>query len=392
MAAPGSLFGKPVRRPPLDPMLRARDERVEALKTVIGKLAHDFNNFLVPQFGYLTLVAEELPAESAAGQYLKTMEGAARTTEAYIESIMLAVRPQRQYAPKEFDLGRLVEETVADWSAELPRETGVRVQAQVSSAPFFGDERHWRKLAEHLLSNARYALATGGRLELELQPREISSEQMQRLGMETCDLYQLRVQDSGFGMAEGVRERAFDPFFTTRALTRGSGLGLTIVHTVTHFHGGQVELESAEDAGTTVTLWVPRQAPATAQSAVSGLLRQKTPRKRKVLLIENDPFLKEVLRGWLISWNFDAHAADNPQEALKTFERDPASWSLIISESHLAEESLFEKAAKVPGLGCILLGEKSGALRISEPGRLVVLAKPLSMRAFSNVVQQYARD
>src|SRR5215213_7046185 len=91
-------------RRPADPALRARDERLEALKAVAGKLAHDFNNFLVPQFGYVTLLKEELPADSSSAQYLEAMETAGKRTETYIDSILLGMRPHRHFSPAEFSL------------------------------------------------------------------------------------------------------------------------------------------------------------------------------------------------------------------------------------------------------------------------------------------------
>jgi two-component system cell cycle sensor histidine kinase/response regulator CckA len=389
MAAGSSIFGQSSRRAAGDPALRARDERLEALKAVVGKLAHDFNNFLVPQFGYLTLVSEELPGESTAAQYLKTMEGAARTTEGYIESILLAVRPQRQYSPKDFELGALVKEEVAAWAARIPASTEVRVETEIAAAPLHGDERHWRKLIEHLLSNARFALATGGTLRVVLRATELSTDEMQRLGLRTLEVYCLEVQDSGFGIPEQAMDRVFEPFFTSRAQSRGSGLGLTIVHTVAHFHDGQVELRSGEDQGTTLTVWIPRTAPTMGRSVVSGLLRQKPVKKRKVLLVEDDRIVEQAMRGWIAALNFDVLTAETPSAAAKILARDPAGISLVITETVFPEgrgEEVWEAVTKVGGLSCVFLAGRE------LPGRdAPILRKPISIRAFTEAILEHAR-
>src|SRR5882757_7889063 len=91
-----------------DPVLRDRDERLESLKAVIGKLAHDFNNFLVPLLGYVTLIREEVPEASTASQYAATMESAARKTEGFIESVLLGVRPHRRFNGRDIDFGAVV--------------------------------------------------------------------------------------------------------------------------------------------------------------------------------------------------------------------------------------------------------------------------------------------
>src|SRR3954465_8556016 len=102
MISPSAVLSQRLRRVARDPILRARDERLESLKAVVGKLAHDFNNFLVPQFGYLTLLKEEIPINSPAAQYVATMEVAGQKSESYIECILLAMRPHRQFSPREF--------------------------------------------------------------------------------------------------------------------------------------------------------------------------------------------------------------------------------------------------------------------------------------------------
>src|SRR4051812_14757895 len=83
-----------------DPALRDRDERLESLKAVIGKLAHDFNNFLVPLLGYVTLIREEIAEASTAAQYAMTMESAARKTEGFLDNVLLGMRPHRRFKPR----------------------------------------------------------------------------------------------------------------------------------------------------------------------------------------------------------------------------------------------------------------------------------------------------
>src|SRR5207253_1006930 len=118
----------------------------------------------------------------------------------------------------------------------------------------------------------------------------------------------LRVRDNGFGMSPEMARRAFEPFFTTRTHVKAPGLGLTIVHGITLFHGGQVELASAEDKGTTVTLWLPALRREGAESLAAS--QTAAPRK-KALLIAEDPLIKEVLRSWLAAHQLETESATN---------------------------------------------------------------------------------
>src|SRR5436305_10931069 len=106
------------RRTPGDPELRLRDERLEALKAVAGKLAHDFNNFLAPQYGYITLLKDEVASGSTQANYVSAMEASALKTEGYITSILIGMRPHRQFAPRDFEPDRVLRELLDRWPAK----------------------------------------------------------------------------------------------------------------------------------------------------------------------------------------------------------------------------------------------------------------------------------
>src|SRR5688500_8235757 len=157
-----------------DQALHDRDERLESLKAVIGKLAHDFNNFLVPLLGYVTLIREEVPEASTANQYAMTMESAARKTEGFIENVLLGVRPQRRFNGRDLDFGAVVESAVQKFADSLPPSAQIQIDKSIVPVEMFADEAQWQNAIGHLLSNARFALATGGQLKVSLTREEIS--------------------------------------------------------------------------------------------------------------------------------------------------------------------------------------------------------------------------
>jgi CheY-like chemotaxis protein len=397
IAADVALGG--MRRMAGDPSLRARDEKLESLKAVAGKLAHDFNNFLVPQFGYVALLKEELPGNSESTEYLTAMETATKRTEGYIDSILVAMRPERQFSPSEFSLDALLTEALARWSAEAPPGLMVEVKQEIEPCTMVGDERHWRNAVGQLLANARYALATGGRLEVELARKSLSPEEVVRLGLNTDEVFALTVRDSGFGMSGSVAQRAFEPFFTTRTQIKAPGLGLTIVHSVALIHGGQVELHTAEEQGTTVTVWIPAsgfsgmRAPPSGRRAGAG-----TAVRKRVLLIEDDLLVKEVLRDWLGRMGLDVQIAGGPEEADKALNGRPKDLCLVITETDLrggkGEEIYARLAETNPSVPWLFLAGKRkpeippGA-EDGTPAPLV-MQKPVTLRTLAEVVRRHA--
>lgn len=395
MSSGALSLGAPTRLP-RDPLLRARDERIESLRAVVGKLAHDFNNFLVPQFGYLTLLKDEIPAESSASQYARNMEAAGRKSESYIESILLGMRPHRQYSPHEFSFDAMLNELLDQWTAEVQAGTVISVEREIEPFTLIGDEKQWRNALAQLLSNARYALATGGKLTVTLQHQTLPAAEVDRLGMGTDEVVRLVVRDNGFGMAREVAERAFEPFFTTRTQIKAAGLGLTIVHSVTRFHGGQVELQTGEDQGTTVTVWIPlHHARGTERLAsVGGNLNAAERTRKKVLLIEDDPLMKEVLRTWLSKCHLDLQTAETGAEAVKLVARNPQQWAMAILEAELKGQGTQEIFANVreviPHAQWVVLTSRDGSDFKNGENSPLIMKKPFSHRAFSEIVQKYA--
>jgi two-component system cell cycle sensor histidine kinase/response regulator CckA len=242
---------------PVSPALRDRDERLEALKLLAGRLAHDFNNSLAPLLGYLALIKEEIPAASPILSYVVAMEGSARKTENIVEEVLLATRPLRRFRPEQVNLTDLIYEQMELWRAGLPATTPIKVRERLQPCVLTLDRGQWRIVLQQLLSNAGFALATGGTLDITLSPQALTPEQATDLGVAVTDVFQLVVKDDGLGMSEETLRRAFEPFYSTRPKGQSVGLGLALVHSVVRCHGGQVTLESAQGAGTTVTIWLP---------------------------------------------------------------------------------------------------------------------------------------
>ena len=123
------------------------------------------------------------------------------------------------------------------------------------------DPAQWRKVIRAVLQNALQATAPAGTIETRLQSMTLPVAQAADLGVAAVDVIRWEVKDRGPGMSAEMLGRAFEPFFSTRAKKESLGLGLTIAHSVTRLHGGQIELHSGEGAGTTVTIWLPKVAP-----------------------------------------------------------------------------------------------------------------------------------
>lgn len=381
-----------------DPALRDRDERLESLKVVAGKMAHDFNNFLVPFLGYVTLIREETAAESITIQYLDAMMAAAGKSEGLLESILLSTRPQRIFNPREFNFSAMLTDSISQWEKTLPETAQIAQKVSVAeNCTINGDERHWSNVVAQLLSNVRYALATGGEMRIELSAMELSNAEQARLGIWTNTGLKLTISDGGFGMDSEVKRRAFEPFFTTREQAKATGLGLTIVHSVAHLHGGQVELDSSRNQGTTITLWIPyvaigRLKPSTKMPIAKSL------RQGKILLVEDDPVVREVIKDTLQQTRREIYVAKDGSEALALFRRHSPGWELVVTDLVMPKLGGFDLFQAIreqdKTVRFILLtgdpaqaGQFEGMAR--DTNRPLMIQKPFTLGAFNEVVKTH---
>lgn len=387
-----------------DPELRERDERLESLKLIIWRMAHDFNNFLAPILGYLTLIREEVAEDSTVAKYATTLEQSARRSESAIESIMLAAQPQRNFQPRLTDLGAIIVQELAVWKAALPATVQIHVEQDLAPCITILDEGHWRRVVQELLRNARFALATGGQLAITLRKVHFTEARAQALGIKASQGWELVFQDNGLGMAPEILRRSCEPFFSTRPRNQSPGLGLTIVHSVVRWHGGQVHLGSQEEGGTSVTLWLPdlpvdttAPAPSPAPVEVQPKVTASPVAGKKILLVDDDPMVLEVIKTCLQRAGFEVQTATDGAQALRTYQRGPANWSLVISDVTMPNMGGVELAQRMRALNpevrvVLVSGDteatREEALSALQPNVPPLIKKPFTLKGFLDVIKQ----
>lgn len=416
MRAPSSDF-KELARVPLDPVLAQRDARLQSLKALAGKLSHDVNNFLAPVLGYVALINEESSSDLTIQQYAQAIESSTRKTEQNIESILNAVRPQRRFRPKLIQPGSILQTELDSWKKGLPFSTKVTVKEDIEDVATCADPDQWLKVFQNLLQNAHFALATGGELTVELKARKFSQEVADELGLAEdlgAGYMEFRLQDSGFGMPSATLEQALDPMFSTRSKGQGMGLGLTLAHSVARLHGGQLLLKSEHDAGTEVRIcipiipesWLPTQSGGegagydeAGAGLQSGGSQSRTSLKNagKILLVDDDPMVLEVIKACLTHENFEMITARNGEEGVRLFRRNEGKIALVVSDITMPRKTgidlvreIREQNQTTPIL--LISGDAEAAreeaiMSLPEP-RPTLLHKPFSLKELMEAMEK----
>ncbi len=303
-----------------------QSQKMEAVGQLTGGIAHDFNNMLSVVIGSLELLGRRLDsADSRAHRYVETAtEGAKRA--ALLTQRLLAFSRQQPLKPESIDANRLV----SGMSDLLRHSLGVEIQLEAVLAGGLwrthADPNQLENVILNLAVNARDAMPEGGRLTIETQNAHLDARYAAaHLGIAAGQYVLVAVTDTGMGMPEGVIAKAFDPFFTTKAVGKGTGLGLSQVYGFVKQSGGHVKIYSEPGEGTTVKIYLPRQAAGQQESDTDGPASPlpRGEQREVVLVVEDEPAVRELSVELLSELGYRVLEADGAAAALRLIDAHP---------------------------------------------------------------------
>jgi signal transduction histidine kinase/ActR/RegA family two-component response regulator len=284
-------------------------QRLESVGQLTGGIAHDFNNLLTVIQGNLQ-VLEELPSleADAYGQQLVAAAFRATRRAAELTSKLLAFSRRQVLQPTSVDIGAMLTSLADMLRRTVDQHIRIEVELHEPGLVVTADPGQLESALLNIAINARDAMPDGGDLRFEARGSDGESG--------GGDIVRISVSDNGAGMSDEVRERAFEPFFTTKATGRGTGLGLSTVYGFVTQSRGSISIRSALGAGTTIDMVLPRShadIPAVARRQPVGAT---LPDGLRVLLVEDDPEVRDVMSTYLRSLGCELHAAPSAEEAL----------------------------------------------------------------------------
>jgi PAS domain S-box-containing protein len=296
-------------------------QKMEAVGQLTGGIAHDFNNMLTVVIGNLDSLARALRGTGRNfGRAEMALTGALSCAE--LTRRLLAFARRQPLQSSAVNLSQMCRNV----AKLLGRTLGERIRIDIKCEPSL-----WNVLVDsaqvessliNLAVNARDAMTEGGTLTLETA--NVTSHG-QDADIPAGDFVLMCVTDTGVGMTAEVLERAVEPFFTTKNLGHGTGLGLSMVYGFVKQSGGHVKIESAPNRGTRVKLYLPRTEavaqPTDVASEPEGA--ELSGRDRKILLVEDDAGVRAVTAAMLKELQFTVVEADNGTQALDIVDRQP---------------------------------------------------------------------
>ncbi|HEY2989345.1 MAG TPA: ATP-binding protein [Candidatus Binatia bacterium] len=309
-------------------------QKMEAIGTLAGGVAHDFNNILGIILGH----ARELLSEGEKSRALEAILNAGERGAKIVKQLLAFAR-KPSVEDKPVDLNNLVDETADILKAVFPKTIALTLDLDAALPAIRGDQNQLQQVLINLCLNARDAMPDGGMLSIR-SSRAVDPNFQAHAADAGGDYVRLEISDTGAGMDESTRRRIFEPFFTTKQASGGSGLGLSVVFGIVQAHGGLIDVESEAGRGTTFRLYFP----APSQPVAALELKEESPKRvvgsgETILVVDDEPYLLELIKSSAEKRGFQMLTAGDGLEALQVY------------RMHLGEIDVVVLDWGLPGLG-----------------------------------------
>lgn len=308
-------------------------QKLESLGRLAGGIAHDFNNVLAVVLARVDGALDRAEHSDAARDDLYAIRTAAKRGASLASELVAFSRR----GPATYDVLEPAEVVAGAQSvlARLVRESvKIEVEVEPEVPAIEGDRDHLLQVVLNLALNAQDAMPRGGRMSIRLSRTLVNTELDAATGMIPVGAYAvLAVEDEGAGMSAAVQARVFEPFFTTKERGRGSGIGLATVHAIISQHGGHVRVRSEEGKGSTFEVFLPVSDRAeTPRGWGDDSDGGGDPASRRVLLVEDDPLVRQALEVVLRRAGHTVVGAADGDEALQRWSEAGEAFDLVLTD------------------------------------------------------------
>ncbi len=307
-------------------------QRMEAIGTLAGGIAHDFNNILFPMVGLSEILQEDLPGDSPLQSHVSEILQAGFRARDLVKQILSFSR-QDDIDPKAIRVQTVAKEVLKLIRASFPSTIEICQNLRTDCPPVLADPTQVHQIVMNLATNALHAMEEkGGVLKVTLAPKEYKWRESEFFTRHRQDRYVcLTVSDTGSGMEADVRDRIFDPYFTTKEKGKGTGLGLSVVHGIVERHNGFIEIESQPGLGTTFFVFLPCLS---EDSVPEQLLEKKKPSggTERILLVDDEASIISMVKQQLTRMGYRVTARTASIEALEIFKKQPDEFDLVITD------------------------------------------------------------
>ena len=365
-------------------------QKIASLGTLAGGIAHDFNNILNYMLAYAEIVESQVERGGFAYDNIQEIIRAIERAGSLVSQILI-FSSRVQPVARPMLMALIVKEAVRLLQATLPEN--IQVEKRITSENLFvmTDPTHAHQVIVNLCTNAIYAMQDhGGRLTVSFD--RIMLESANSLDLPAGAYCRLTVADTGCGMTEEVKKRIYEPFFTTKPVGQGSGMGLAVVHGIIAICGGALQVTSSPGDGTTVEAYFPAAAgPDAAVTDESGAVQRHG--SGRILLVDDEAHIRRSTGMVLEQLGYGVTAVAGAPEALELFTRKPRAFDLLITDISMPDMDGFQLTQQIkelrPDMPVIMVtgySEKTTRQETAARGVSAFMIKPFTRDELSKTI------
>lgn len=362
-------------------------KKVEAIGTLAGGIAHNFNNILVPILGYAELAESRIAPDDPLNSDLQhIIKGALRAKDMIAQ--ILAFSRKSPEKRQSFQPQLVVVEALKLLQASLPATIKVKTEIASDCGTILADPTQLHQIVMNLCVNAHHAMVeSGGVLKVGLEKVIIGKEESKALGsgLFPGEYVVLEVSDTGCGMDRETQERIFEPYFTTKCQGEGSGMGLSVVHGMVTNYQGHISVQSEPGKGTSFLVYLP----CSVEGLPLRLSKSSVPEAggtERIVVVDDEVVITTMFQTILTRMGYQVIVFNNSLEALAFISQDPDSFDLLFTDMrmpNLTGLELIQKALAVrpelPVILCTGFNKLVNKQKAKALGIDVCLEKPVSV-------------
>jgi PAS domain S-box-containing protein len=371
-----------------------QSQKMEVVGQLTGGIAHDFNNFLTVVLGNLELLDRRVKDSDLSRLVHNAINASRRGAE--LTQRLLAFSRKQTLMPELIDVNELVRSMSNLMSRTLGATIDIEIIAATDPWSCKVDSAQLESAILNLAINARDAMPRGGKLSIKTENRALNETDVELMsGVAPGEFVMISVSDTGTGMSSAVADRAIEPFFTTKEVGAGSGLGLSMVHGFISQSQGYVGIESQPGAGTTVNLFLPRSTAGPGKAR--AVLKRKIPESRgeTILVVEDDPEVCVLTIEMLHELGYNVISAANGREAEDAMQRtmkiDLVFTDVVLSGGMSGVDIAERAMERIPGIKILYTSGYAEDV-LTEHGQTIqeihLVGKPFEMEYLARKVRE----
>jgi PAS domain S-box-containing protein len=375
----------------LEDQLR-QSQKMETIGTLAGGIAHDFNNLLASIMGFSELALEDSQPDSIQQENLKCVLVAAQRAADLVGQILTFAR-QTDTEKTSIQLKHVLTEAIKLLRSTLPSTIRIK-EAITSKSAMLAAPTQMHQVIVNLCSNASHAMQeTGGVLTIGLTDVEQNATRIDpSMPVKAGPFLKLSVADTGHGIAPEIKDRIFDPYYTTKKQGEGTGIGLSVVQGIVRSHGGFITVDSDPGQGATFNVFLPiidrqdiPQAMA-SKNAIGG--------NERILLVDDEVLVVQMGQQMLERLGYEVTSLTNSVEAFELFEKSSDRFDLVITDMTMPEltgdrlaKMVTNIRPEIPVILCTGYSNRLDRKTIADAGIRAILYKPLVKTELANTIR-----